>query len=113
MHFCCNQLVDMSIIGKAKVCKDKVQKKNTPTKQCTTLQEKDCCSNKTIVKEGDDTFKKSNIVLENETLVFSNTFLCTYINLFEGLEENVISFQTYRPPLLTTDIIILNETFLI
>uniref|UniRef100_UPI00404A80EC HYC_CC_PP family protein n=1 Tax=Gelidibacter sp. TaxID=2018083 RepID=UPI00404A80EC len=40
-------------------------------------------------------------------------FFNTYINLFEGLEENVISFKTYRPPLLSTDIIILNETFLI
>jgi ubiquitin len=113
MHFCCNKLVDMSIIGKAKDCQDKVQKKDTPNKQCTTLQEKDCCSNQTIVKEGDDTFKKSNIILENETLVFINTFFYTYINLFKGQEENAISFQAYRPPLLSTDIIILNETFLI
>jgi hypothetical protein len=103
----------MSILGKAKVCKDKPQKKDALTKQCTTLQEKDCCSNQSIVKEGDDAFKKSNTLLENETLVFINTFFYTYINLFEGLEKNVISFQTYRPPLLSTDITILNETFLI
>ncbi|RMA56760.1 hypothetical protein BXY75_3278 [Ulvibacter antarcticus] len=103
----------MSILGKAKVCKDKVQKKDSPTKQCTTLQEKDCCINKAIVKVGDDTFKRSNTILESETLVFVNTFLYTYINLFEGLGENVISFQTYRPPFLSTDIQVLQQTFLI
>nr|WP_235004610.1 hypothetical protein [Aequorivita antarctica] len=113
MHFCCNELVDIAFFGKTESCKDIVHKKDNTSKQCTTLQEKDCCSNQTIVKEGDDTFKKSNIILENENLVFINTFFYTYINLFEGLEENVISFQTYRPPLLSTDIIILNETFLI
>nr|WP_228055019.1 hypothetical protein [Kordia antarctica] len=103
----------MSIIGKAKVCKDKVQKKDTPTKQCTTLQEKDCCSNQTIVKEGGDTFKKSNTTLENETLVFINTFFYTYINLFERLEENIVPFYDYRPPLLSKDIQLLDETYLI
>lgn len=103
----------MAIIGKANTCKDKVQKKDTPTKQCTTLQEKDCCRSQSIFKKGDNTYKKSNTILETETLVFISTFFYTYINLFEGLEEKVVSFQAYRPPLLSTDIIILNETFLI
>nr|WP_246130357.1 hypothetical protein [Bizionia saleffrena] len=103
----------MSIIGKAKVCQDKDQKKDIPNNQCTTFKEKDCCSNQTIVKEGDDTFKKSNIKVENETLVFINTLFYNYISLFKGQEKNAISFQAYRPPLLFTDIIILNETFLI
>ena len=113
MHFCCNELVDFSIISKAKACTDKNQLTDGPTKHCTTLQEKDCCINQTIVKEGDDTFKKSNTILEKENLVFINTFFYTYINLFEGLDRNVIPFQSYRPPLLSVDIIILNETFLI
>ncbi|RFN58944.1 HYC_CC_PP family protein [Marixanthomonas ophiurae] len=113
MHFCCNKLVDMAFFSKAESCMEAAKKKDTNSKQCTSIQEKDCCDNQTIVKEGDDTFKKSNTILEIETLVFLNTFFNTYINLFEGLEENVISFKTYRPPLLSTDIIILNETFLI
>ncbi len=96
----------MAFFSKAESCMEAAKKKDTNSKQCTSIQEKDCCDNQTIVKEGDDTFKKS-------TLVFLNTFFNTYINLFEGLEENVISFKTYRPPLLSTDIIILNETFLI
>jgi len=113
MHFCCNQMVDMAFFSKAEVCKDKVQKKDSPIKQCSTLQEKECCSNKSFVKEGDDVFKESNIASQIETLVFLNTFVFTYINLFEGLEENIVPFKAYRPPLLFADIQILNETFLI
>ena len=113
MHFCCNKLVDMSLIGKAKVCAEKVQKKKEPTKQCTTLQEKDCCSNQSFVKTGDDTIKKANTQLEAETIIFLNTFFYVYVNLFEGLEKNIVPFKQYRPPLLSRDIQILHETYLI
>ena len=76
----------MSLIGKAKVCAEKVQKKKEPTKQCTTLQEKDCCSNQSFVKTGDDTIKKANTQLEAEALLlakhcctqFSTTLLTLY-----------------------------------
>lgn len=103
----------MSILGKAKVCKDKVQKKDATTKQCSSMQEKGCCSNQSFVKTGDDTFKKTNTVQETETLVFLNTYFYTYINLFEGLDKKVVPFKHYRSPLLSKDIQILNETFLI
>ena len=85
----------------------------SPFKQCTSIQEKDCCNNQTFVKEGNDIFKKSTNILEVDTLVFLNTFIYTYINLFEGLDKNVVPFKQYRPPLLAKDILILNETFLI
>ncbi|WP_417371996.1 HYC_CC_PP family protein [Gelidibacter japonicus] len=113
MHFCCNQLVDMTFFGKARTCTVMGQEKNDNSKHCTSIQEKDCCDSHTVVKEGDDTFQKSNTISEIKTLVFLNTYFYTYIHLFEGSDSKVISFQTYRPPLISTDIIILNETFLI
>lgn len=113
MHFCCDQLVDMAFFGNAKSCTDIDQNKDITFKHCTSIQEKECCDSHTVVKKGDDTFKKFNTISEIETLVFLNTYFYTYIELFEGLENKVISFQAYRPPLLSTDIIILNETFLI
>lgn len=104
----------MSLIGKAKVCAEKVQKKKEHiSKQCTTLQEKDCCSNQSFVKTGDDTIKKANTKLEAETIIFLNTFFYVYVNLFEGLEKNIVPFKQYRPPLLSKDIQILHETYLI
>ena len=113
MHFCCDKLVDMAFFSKAKTCNDKVQKEDNPIKKCTTLQEKDCCDNQTILKEASDTFKKTTTVLEVDTLVFLNTFIYSYINLFEGLEKNIVPFEAYRPPLLYEDINILHETYLI
>ncbi len=99
----------MAFFSKAESCMENAQKKDNNSKQCTSIQEKDCCDNQTIVKEGDDTFKKSKI----ETLVFLNNFVYSYINLFEGLEKNTVSFKAYRTPLLSTDLVILNESFLI
>ncbi|WP_338359237.1 HYC_CC_PP family protein [Yeosuana marina] len=113
MHFCCDKLVDMAILGKAKVCTEKIQKKKETSKQCTTLQEKDCCSNQSFVKTGDYTIKKANTKLEAETIIFLNTFFYVYVNLFEGLDKNIAPFKQYRPPLLFKDVQVLHETFLI
>jgi hypothetical protein len=113
MHFCCNKLVDMAILGKAQACKDKVQNKDFPFKKCATFQEKGCCSSQSFLKTGDDIIKKANNELQTEDIVFLKTFFYTYINLFEGLDDNVVPFKHYRPPLLFKDIQILHETYLI
>jgi hypothetical protein len=113
MHFCSNKLIDMAIFGKAKVCKNEVQKIHSPKGQCTSLQEKECCSNQTFFKTGDHIIKKANTEFEADTIVFLNTFFYTYVNLFEGLEENIVPFYNYRPPLLYKDIQVFYETYLI
>ena len=74
MHFCCEKLVDIAVFSKAEICKDKVQKKDNPTKKCTTFEEKDCCSSQSIVKTGDDIIKKANNDLQAKDKVFLNTF---------------------------------------
>ena len=112
MHFCCDKLVDFSILGKAKACNEETNKKST--NECSSLQEKNCCSNQIIVKNGADSFNKTTITLDHETLFFiSNPFDFYKNGLFYDLKENKNSFQTYRPPLLSIDVIILNESFLI
>lgn len=103
----------MAILSKAEACKDKVQKKDIPTKKCTSFQEKNCCNNKTFVKQSDDIIKTTKTEVDIETLVFINTFFYTYINLFEGLKENVIPFEHYRSPLISKDIQVLQEVYLI
>jgi len=113
MHYCSNKLVDMSILGKAKVCMDKVQKKDSPIEQCSSIQEKDCCSNQTFLKKGDDTIIKVNNEFQIETITFINSFFYNYLNLFKGLEKNIVPLKHYRQPLLSKNIQILNETFLI
>jgi hypothetical protein len=113
MHFCCEKLVDIAVFSKAESCKDKVQKKDNPTKKCTAFEEKDCCISKSYLKKGDNIVKKASNELQAQDIVFLNTFFYSYINLFEGLNENVVPFKNYRPPLLFKDIQILHETYLI
>lgn len=103
----------MAFFGKARTCTVMAQEKDDNSKHCTSIQEKDCCDSQTLVKPGDDSFKKSTVILEVETLAFLSTFIDSFIDLFELLENSELTFQAYRPPLLSFDIIILNETFLI
>tara|TARA_R110002110_G_scaffold79006_6_gene206833 strand:- start:226 stop:567 length:342 start_codon:yes stop_codon:yes gene_type:complete len=113
MHFCCNKLVDMAVLGTAQDCKDKVQKKDIPSKNCATFQDIGCCSSEAFVKTGDDTIKMANHELQAQDIVFLNTFFYTYINLFEGLDKNEVPFKHYKPPLLFKDIQTLHQIYLI
>jgi len=99
--------------GNAKTCKDEVQKTNSTNKQCTSLQEEECCSNQSFFKTGDDTIKKASVEVGLETIVFLDTFFYTYVNLFEGLNTTIVHLNEYRPPLLSKDIQILDEIYLI
>lgn len=112
MHFCCNKLVDIAVLGKAKPCNEKIQKKEKPSKKCN-IGDKDCCSNSTFVNEGDDDLKKVAIEFNTETFVFLHTFFYSYINLYKSLEKKVTPFLNYIPPLISKDILVLHETFLI
>lgn len=108
MHFCCNKLIDIGIYSKAKTCIEKNQKTEKPSRECSVGDE-ECCSNMAIVKVGDDNLKKVNFESDTKSIIF----LRTYINLFEGLEKNVVPFLNYDPPFLKKDIVLLDETFLI
>ncbi|MDE3741080.1 HYC_CC_PP family protein [Maribacter polysaccharolyticus] len=112
MHFCCNKLVDVAVFGKAKPCKDKIQKAEKYSKKCS-FDQKDCCSNKSFVKQGNDNLKKVTFELGAENYVFLQAFLYTYVNLFDGFENKLVAFVNYNPPWIEKDILVLHETFLI
>jgi len=109
LHYCCNTLVDISIFSEADTCINTTKK--TPIK--CTIEDESCCTNTTFVRLGDDNLKNDSFKYSFESFTFISTFLDTYINLFESIENRKISFQKYVPPLILKDIIILHETFLI
>ena len=113
MHFCCDKLVDLGIFSNAKPCDEKVkQQDEKPTKECS-LDQKDCCSDLTFVKKGEDNLEKVSFELDANNIVFLKAFFYTYINLFEGLELKADAFINYNPPWIEKDILLLHETFLI
>ncbi|MBU3026074.1 HYC_CC_PP family protein [Zobellia galactanivorans] len=112
MHYCGDSLVDFSFFAKAESCG---MEKAQPTKSCDnpTMTEKDCCTDQQIVKEGNQDLKTSFDKLTFEQQTFVASFFYTYINLFEGFDENIAPFKDYSPPFVKRDIQTLHETYLI
>jgi hypothetical protein len=110
MHYCGNTLVDTAIFKKAKGCGMEMQ--NPSTKECS-MTKKNCCSDKQIFVDGQDELKISFDTLSFEQQQFVVSFIYTYINLFEGFNEEINSFQECKPPLVVRQIYKLNETYLI
>ncbi len=111
MHYCGNTLVDVALFKEAKTCG--MEQQMSDSIACSILAKKSCCTDKQLTFEGQDELQNSLDKITLEQQVFVAIFYYSYINLFEGLENNVIPFKEYPPPLLVKDIYVLNETFLI
>jgi len=109
MHYCGDILVDTSVFTAAETCGMELQESS---KECS-VSKKNCCSDTQIVFEGQDELKNSFDSLATEQQLFISSFVYTYLNLFEGLEGNVIPFKDYSPPLLVKDIQKLDGVYLI
>lgn len=112
MHYCGETLVDFSFTQQAETCgMDKMQ--STSSCEDTHLSESSCCSDKQVIKEGQDNLKISFDQLNLEQQIFVASFTYTYINLFEGTESKQIPFVDYAPPFVKRDVQVLHQTFLI
>ncbi len=113
MHYCGDHLVDFSFSQKVDTCIMKAEMTESSS-ACTVMEmEMDCCSDVEIVFEGQEDLKVSFDQLSFDQQVFVASFVCSYIDLFEGFDENVVPFKDYSPPPLIRDIQILDQTFLI
>lgn len=110
-HYCGDFLVDYSLFGKPESCGMDVQKDMHSER--SGLSQKDCCNDEVLSIDGQDNLKLSFDKLSFEQLQFVASFVYSYLNLFKGLPENIVSFSDYPPPLLVKDIQILDQTFLI
>ncbi|MBW2937524.1 hypothetical protein KXJ69_05370 [Aureisphaera sp. CAU 1614] len=110
MHYCGNTLVDTSIFQKAKTCGMEMEK---PSTEGCSITKKNCCSDKLIVIDGQNELQLKVDKVSFEQQVFLATFVYTFINLFEGLENNVSSFEEYKPPLVIRQLYKIDETYLI
>jgi len=110
-HYCGDNLVDSAIFSKAESCG---MEKEIPldSKDCSVTK-KNCCSDIIKLIEGQTNLKTDLSNLNFEQQVFITSFVYSYVNLFEGLDKNVIPFKNYSPPPLVKDIQILDSIFLI
>jgi len=110
-HFCGDILVDQAVFSKVEDCgMNSMVLDDMPSNMLTN---KSCCTNTHLQVEGQDELKISfqNISLDQQ--VFLAAFTISFIQLFEGATEQIIPFKEYSPPLLVTDINLLDQVFLI
>lgn len=107
-HFCGSILVDLALFSEAEGCGMEV---DADLEKATS--EDSCCKEEKVMVEGQDELKLSFSDLDFQQQVFLSSFTYSFVNLFEGLPEQVIPFKDYSPPLLVQDILLLDQTFLI
>lgn len=113
MHYCGDHLVDFSFSEKVATCIMKAEMSKSSSECALMDMEMDCCSDVEIVIEGQDELKISFDKITFDQQLFVASFVYSYINLFEGLEENATSNSDYPPPRVIRQIYKLDETYLI
>ena len=110
MHYCGDTLVESAIFQKAKGCGMEMEKPST--EECS-ITKKNCCDDKQLAIEGQDDLQLQVDKISFEQQVFIASFVFTYINLFEGLDSNVSTYEEYKPPLVIRQLYKIDETYLI
>ena len=110
MHYCGNTLVETAVFKKVKGCGMEMEKSSSDG---CSIMKKNCCDNKQLVIDGQDELQLSFDTLTFEQQQFIASFVYTYINLFEGLDNNVSTYEEYKPPLVVRQLYKIDETYLI
>ena len=110
-HYCGDNLVDSSLFSTAESCGMEMEKPS-PLEDCN-IQKNNCCKDVVKLFKGQDDIKTNPLDLNSSEQILLASFIYSYVNLFEGLEENIIPFKEYSPPFLITNIQVINETYLI
>lgn len=110
MHYCGDTLVETAVFQKAKGCGMDMQ---TPSTEGCAITKKNCCKNEQLVVDGQDELQLQvdKITFDHQTFITS--FIYTYIDLFEDLDNNNATYQAYKPPLVTRQLYKLDESYLI
>ncbi|MDO6761657.1 hypothetical protein Q4566_15725 [Tamlana sp. 2_MG-2023] len=110
MHYCGDTLVETAMFRKVEGCGMEMEK---PSAEGCSIAKMNCCNDEQLVVDGQDELQLQVDKISFEQQVFIASFVYTYINLFEGLDNNVSSFEEYEPPLVIKDIFKIDETYLI
>ncbi|MGZ0014667.1 HYC_CC_PP family protein [Yeosuana sp. AK3] len=110
-HYCDDVLVDSSMFGRVESCGMEIQQDLDSHEH--NFERKGCCEDETLSISGqqDLNFPSEKINFEQQQFIVS--FIYTYLNLFEGLQEKKVTFDNYPPPLIVRHIYKLDETYLI
>ena len=86
---------------------------NQRLREGCSITKKNCCDDEQLSIEGQDELQLQVDKITFEQQVFIASFVYTYINLFEGLDSNVSTYEEYKPPLVIRQLYKIDETYLI
>ena len=104
-HYCGTQLMDQSLFEELEPCcmdADQAADHTDP-----------CCNEKQYLIEGQNELSRNSVDLELNQQVFFTAFVYSFINVFEGLPEQIVPLRDYIPPLLVTNIQLVDQVFII
>lgn len=118
MHFCQGQVQSFNFFGKAATCQEigeVVAMKDCTHPKEASVQQKDCCSNKTFLFQSDQNqqVQTADYVVSQQVQQFVIAYLTVFfINDF-SIENEAIPFNLYEPPNIAKDIPVLIQSFLL
>jgi hypothetical protein len=108
-HFCGNILVETAVFTEVSGCGMDMSKFKT-----TESEKNDCCKNEVEAVKGQENLKITSFDdLKFQQQLFFATYVYAFVNLFEGLSEQIIPHKNYSPPNLVADIHVLDQVFII
>lgn len=111
-RYCHDDLIDVAVFTSIDDCEKTADA--IPVCAPVKVESDTCCKDKVEILQGQNLLKKTSFDdLELEQQLFLYAFTYTYINLFEGLSQQIVPHKDYSPPNLVVDIQVLDEVFLI
>lgn len=109
-HYCGDTLVETALFHQVEGCG--MEMDNPATESCA-ITKKSCCDEDQLTLQGQDELQLTVDKISLEQQVFIASFVYTYNQLFEGVDQNNTSFQDYKPPRVVKQIFKIDETYLI
>ncbi len=108
-HLCMGRVMDVSFFSEAEPC----TMESIADVMGTEVTKDGCCDDESFTIAGQDDLKLSWFDLDLEQQMFFVAFTESYLDLLAPLKELPVPNETYPPPLLTRDIQVLDQVFLI
>ncbi|MEO0570277.1 MAG: hypothetical protein AAF039_01145 [Bacteroidota bacterium] len=108
-HLCMGRVMDVAFFHDADSC----GMGNAMTAMGEKMEGKHCCDDESFTVEGQDDLKISWDELDVPSQVFLSAFVQSYFHLGPVSSGDEVQRDTYPPPLLVHDLILLHEVLLI
>ena len=116
VHFCKGDIKSLAFWGTAQSCHQSAAKQcpNHPSDVMDADEENNCCNNESLfIQSNDDQqISQDQIIAEQDAQDFGLLAVTAQYNLYIQV-YNDADFQHYRPPLISKDLPVLFESFLI